>query len=91
LLEAARSRDKRLQHLSDVAFWNFLDDHAITKADDKRASSGRYRRFTPLKNARREFQARYPFWPSFSDPEAGWRFSEDAEHADHFEVLPRPY
>lgn len=91
LLEAARARDKRLQHLSDVAFWGFLEEQGIKKADDKRAATGRYRRFPPLKRAREAFSGRYPFWPAFTDPDADWRFSEDAAQSEGFEVLPRPY
>lgn len=86
LLEVARVRDKRLQHLSDVALWTFLDEHEITKADDKRDSAGRYRRFPPLEQARQAFRERYPFWPEFSEPGAVWRFGGD----EGFEVLPRP-
>jgi len=85
LLEVARVRDKRLQHLSDVALWNFLDEHGIAKADDKRDSGGRYRRFPPLEQARIGFRERYPFWPPFSEPGAEWRFGGE----EGFEVLPR--
>ena len=86
LLEVARARDRRLQHLSDVGLWTFLDQHGITKADDKRDKGGRYRRFPPLEQARQTFRERYPFWPEFSEPHAQWRFGDD----EGFEVLPRP-
>jgi hypothetical protein len=76
LLEAARMRDKRLQHLSDVAFWTFLEAHGIEKADDRRDAAGRFRRFPPLPEARRAFREKYPFWPEFSKPSSPWRHDD---------------
>ena len=79
LLQAARNGDRRLVHSSDVSFWAFLEEHGITKADDKRIAAGRYRRFPPLAEARRLFREKYPWWPAFSDMEAEWQFGPDRE------------
>ncbi|MEX2375000.1 MAG: primase-helicase family protein, partial [Dehalococcoidia bacterium] len=77
LWEVARKREHRLQHESDVTFWKFLDEHGITRADEKRTGAGRYRRFPPLPEARAAFADKYSFWPEFSDPGAPWRFDDD--------------
>lgn len=83
LLDAARARDKRIQHVTEIAFWNFLDQHGIAKADDRRDASGRFRRFPPLAGARRAFRDKYPFWPEFSNPSAKWRHDDREVHTGY--------
>lgn len=77
LLQHARDRDPHLRHSTDVMFWKFLDEHGIHKADAHRTSRGRFRRFPPLRDARRIFRDRYPWWPEFSDQAARWRMPEE--------------
>jgi hypothetical protein len=66
------------KHLKAHAFWAFLDEHGIAKAEDKRRAAGRYRRFQPLAKARERFMELHPWWrPAFDDEQEEWRMPDE--------------
>ena len=65
------------KHLKAHAFWKFLDEHGIAKAEDKRRAAGRYRRFPPLAEARRIFREKHPWWSPFDDRQANWEMPHE--------------
>lgn len=72
----ARASDPRLRYWSEPQFWKFLDQHGITKAEDRRSAQGRFRRFPPLDEARSAFRKAYSWWPEF-DNQKEWEFAEE--------------
>jgi hypothetical protein len=67
----------RAKHLKGMAFWKFLDEHGIKKAEDERQSAGRFRRFPPLSEARALFREKHPWWPGFDNPHQDWQFAPE--------------
>lgn len=77
LWDHVRHQYPALRHQSQMAFWKFLDEHGIVKAEDKRSAAGRFRRFPPLAEARRVFREKYPWWQPFEDDQTDWRHPVD--------------
>ena len=62
-----------------MAFWKFLDEHGIGKAEDQRQAAGRFRRFPPLAEARRLFREKHPWWSEFDNMQQDWQFAPEHE------------
>ena len=77
------------RHLTTSAFWKFLDEHDIKKAEEKRKAAGRYRRFPALSDARKRFRDLHPWWPQFDDERAEWQFAPEADYSDTMTLLGR--
>lgn len=87
LWDHVKRRYRGLQHQSATSFWKFLDEHGITKAENKRTAAGRFRRFPPLAEARLAFREKYPWWPEFSDGQTAWRRPVDHDDDDTMDSL----
>lgn len=77
------------RHLTTTAFWKFLDEHDIAKAEDKRKAAGRYRRFPALADARKRFRDLHPWWPPFDNERAEWQLAPEADWGDGLATIGR--
>ena len=80
LARAARLRlhaEAHAKHLKSMAFWKFLDEHGIEKAEDQRQAAGRFRRFPPLAEARALFRKKHPWWSEFDSQRQDWQFAPE--------------
>lgn len=77
------------KHLTAAAFWRFLDDHGIVKAEKARTAKGRFRRFPPLVEARKLFRQKHPWWPAFDTDHGDWTHPPEVEGSllDHYGIL----